>query len=258
LQETNNKHARYIETLVKSNNSEIWKETNFVEKLKSLWSDESMRTSWESSDATLSNLNYFMEKIDIIATDAFIPNNDDIFRSRQRTAGAANTDFIIAKQKWIFKDAGGQASERKLWPDIIETGLHAVMFFVALDEYDTPSDTEHGKTKMDESLDAWSELINLPSVQSSCILLFLNKVDLFTKKFQKDSSSFKKIFNQKNNEVTLSDAISIVGDRYTHNIDTQIFNKIYVTPVNSLDTELVTSVFKQVKVHVIKNLGNKK
>jgi hypothetical protein len=261
LQEVNIKYARYLDTLTKETNcNEIWKETGFIQKLQSLWLDPSVRISSESPTATLWNLSYFMNKIELIATDTYIPNNDDIFRFRQRTSGAAITEFTAAKQVWNFKDAGGQASERKLWPEIIATGLHAIIFFVALDEYDSPSDINPMKTKMEDSLEAWCDLFKLPSVKTSCVLLFLNKIDLFTDKWKKDSTSFKKIFNKQQSVINVNDAISVIGDYYISNIpeEFQVPGKIYVAPVNSLDTGLITAVFNQVKVHVVKNLQSKK
>jgi len=256
LQEVNIKHARYLETLTKETNfNEVWKEDKFVAKLESLWSDPSVQTTWATSDATLSNLAYFMKKVETIATDAYVPDHDDVFRARQRTAGAATTEFVVAKQAWSFKDAGGQPYERKLWPDIIASALHAIMFFVALDEYDSPSDAEPNQTKMEDSLAAWKDLFELPSVKTSCVLLFLNKVDLFTQKWEKDPTSFKKIFEKGASATNVDEAVQVVGEHYVTSIaeEFQAPGKIYIAPVTALDTGLVTTVFNQVRIHVIKS-----
>lgn len=34
--------------------------------------------------------------------------------------------FQTPKQSWVFKDAGGQLYERKLWPDIIQSTLYSL------------------------------------------------------------------------------------------------------------------------------------
>lgn len=253
LEEINIKYVRLLESLTTIINSgEIWKEDTFIPKLQSLWSDPAIQTAWQTSDKTLYNLEYFMGKIESISTDIYIPNNDDIFRARQRTSGAAATDFKVDKQLWNFKDAGGQPFERKSWPDIIDTGVDAIMFFVSLDEYDFSSDIDPTRTKMEESLAAWKDLFGLPAVRTSCVLLFLNKVDIFTQKWTEDRTSFDKIFEKGKQATTVTEAIRVVGDYYNASIDDEfrVPGKIYMSPITALDTSLVTNVFNQVKIHI--------
>jgi len=180
-----------------------------------------------------------------------VPTQDDIFRARQRTAGAATTEFVTNKHSWSFKDAGGQPYERKLWPSIIASGLHAIMFFVALDEYDCPSDATPTQTKMQDSLEAWKDLFTIASVKDSCVLLFLNKNDLFETKFAKDQTSFKKHFPEFMGS-TSEEGKQAVSDLYLASVPEDLKATIFVSVVTALDTSLVKTVFEKVRVHVVR------
>jgi hypothetical protein len=63
----------------------------------------------------------------------------------------------IEKYQWVIIDVGGQKVERRKWIHSLQN-LTALIYFVAMDEYDIQSDDEPGKTKMEESLGIWEEV----------------------------------------------------------------------------------------------------
>jgi GTPase SAR1 family protein len=83
-------------------------------------------------------------------------------------------------------DVGGQKPERRKW-DVIATTHKptALLFFTSLVDFDIPLITEEGKTRMDESLEVWGEILNKEEFENATIILFLNKYDLFEDKIER-------------------------------------------------------------------------
>lgn len=62
----------------------------------------------------------------------------------------ADVDFVII-------DVGGQRSERRKWIHCFDH-VTAVIFLVALDEYDMMLDEDNNTNRMEESLNLWAEI----------------------------------------------------------------------------------------------------
>jgi len=161
---------------------------DILKKVKSLWDDPAIKDIWESSknyQVQVSQLDYLMDNIDRYVSNDFTPTNEDILRSRQRTAGAHSTRFVIEEYMWEIVDVGGQLPERAKWGRVITSGVHAIIFFASLDEYNMDSTEEVGKTKMEISLEVFGNvMLDEQPEETTCRLLFLNKYDLFKEKLQ--------------------------------------------------------------------------
>jgi len=127
-----------------------------------------------------------MKNLDRITESDFIPNDEDIVRSRQRTTGAYSTKFQYENTPWEIFDVGGQVPERKKWNTIVsESDFTTIIYFAALDEYNMESnETKDGDTKMEVSLKVFNEILNDKATYNCCSILFLNKIDLFKDKIQ--------------------------------------------------------------------------
>ena len=80
-------------------------------------------------------------------------------------------------------DVGGQRSERKKWIHCFDD-VNAVLFLVAMSEYDEKL-KEDGKTnRMKESLKLFASVANNKWFVKPSLLLFLNKKDVFDQKIK--------------------------------------------------------------------------
>lgn len=87
------------------------------------------------------------------------------------------------KNKFVIIDVGGQRSERKKWVHCFED-VTAIIFFVALSEYDLCLYEDDSTNRMHESLKLFDEICNSKWFEKVPIILFLNKKDLFEKKIK--------------------------------------------------------------------------
>jgi len=167
--------------------------------VEALWEDHAIQKAWKACknyQIQVSQLDYMMENLDRIREPNFVPNNEDIVRGRQRTAGAYSTKFVAFKVNWEIIDVGGQSPERKKWTTIVREGFTSIIYFAALDEYNMESNEDKGKTKMDVSMNVFDQVINDEENFDCCNILFLNKIDLFKEKIltQKGSEEFEEKF----------------------------------------------------------------
>ena len=77
----------------------------------------------------------YFDSIDRIAAPDYIPNDQDVLRSRVKTTGITETTFIIGDLTYRMFDVGGQRSERKKWIHVFDN-VQVVLFLVAISGYD--------------------------------------------------------------------------------------------------------------------------
>ena len=80
------------------------------------------------------NDSYF-ESMDRISQPGFMPNEQDVLRSRVKTTGITETIFLIGELTYRLYDVGGQRSERKKWIHCFEN-VNSIVFLVSCSEYD--------------------------------------------------------------------------------------------------------------------------
>ncbi|KAI4466670.1 gtp-binding protein alpha subunit [Holotrichia oblita] len=81
-------------------------------------------------------------------------------------------------------DVGGQRSERKKWIHCFED-VTAIIFCVAMSEYDQVLHEDETTNRMQESLKLFDSICNNKWFTDTSIILFLNKKDLFEEKIRK-------------------------------------------------------------------------
>ena len=81
------------------------------------------------------NSHSYFDSIDRIAAPDYIPNDQDVLRSRVKTTGITETTFIIGDLTYRMFDVGGQRSERKKWIHVFDN-VQVVLFLVAISGYD--------------------------------------------------------------------------------------------------------------------------
>eukprot|EP01130_Rhizamoeba_saxonica_P000094 TRINITY_DN10111_c0_g1_i1.p1 TRINITY_DN10111_c0_g1~~TRINITY_DN10111_c0_g1_i1.p1 ORF type:complete len:369 (-),score=103.51 TRINITY_DN10111_c0_g1_i1:53-1159(-) len=251
------------------------------EKLYNLWNDPAIQNAFKEGkkrQMQMSQLKYFMnpESWERIIDDEYRPTSDDIVRARQRTTGAYATRLTIEKHVWEFVDVGGQVPERTKWRSIVGEGVQAVIYFAAMDEFNTASTEEDGLTKMEISRRVWKDICNDNTMFGNCLILFLNKQDLFEEKFfsKKGRKSFSKIFsdfdeyfkdfkeleierdpefaNIPKKEQELEASMEYVAELFREEVNYELEGRTDEDPVNiyttcAIDTNAIEVVFDKVK-----------
>jgi guanine nucleotide-binding protein G(i) subunit alpha len=132
--------------------------------------------------AALANFSYsYFDNIERIAQPDYMPNDQDVLRSRVKTTGITETTFIIGDLTYRMFDVGGQRSERKKWIHCFEN-VTTILFLVAISEYDQLLFEDETVNRMQEALTLFDSICNSRWFIKTSIILFLNKIDRFKEK----------------------------------------------------------------------------
>ncbi|RWS27524.1 Csa-Go2-like protein, partial [Leptotrombidium deliense] len=148
--------------------------------MKRLWLDSGVQECFGRSNEYQLNdsAKYFLDDLDRLGKKDYIPTEQDILRTRVKTTG------IVENLNFKLFDVGGQRSERKKWIHCFED-VTAIIFCVAMSEYDQVLHEDETTNRMQESLKLFDSICNNKWFTDTSIILFLNKKDLFEEKIKK-------------------------------------------------------------------------
>jgi guanine nucleotide-binding protein G(i) subunit alpha len=188
-----------------------------VDAVRGLWRDPGVREAVRRSREFQLNDSavYYFNSIERMASPGYLPNDQDILRSRVKTTGITETTFKVGELTYKLFDVGGQRSERKKWIHCFEN-VTALVFLVSLSEYDQMLYEDEGvvcllgfvplgsphlipQNRMQEALTLFDSICNSrwfvktsivrdpafihrASLMKTLQILFLNKIDLFAEK----------------------------------------------------------------------------
>ncbi|XP_053202791.1 guanine nucleotide-binding protein G(s) subunit alpha-like [Panonychus citri] len=166
----------------------------FYNHIKSLWFDEGVQQCFNRSNeySLIDSAKYFLDKIDIISSPDYIPDDQDILRCRRRTSDIQKIEFEVkvplkygggAQLFWMF-DVGGQRGERRKWIQVFD-GITAVLFIVATSEFDQKLREDKTTNRLREALTLFEEVWSSRFLRDSGFIVFLNKQDLLREKINK-------------------------------------------------------------------------
>jgi guanine nucleotide-binding protein G(i) subunit alpha len=135
------------------------------------------------SMAMVTDSDSYFDAIDRIAHPDWLPNDQDILRSRQKTTGVAEFSFDHKGKTIRIIDVGGQRSERKKWMHYFED-VDLVLFLVALSEYDQALYEDGSVNRMQEALDLFHNICESQWFTHTAVQLVFNKTDLFHEKLK--------------------------------------------------------------------------
>lgn len=151
--------------------------------MKRLWVDKGVQECFSRSNEYQLNdsAKYFLDDLDRLGAKDYQPTEQDILRTRVKTTGIVEVHFSFKNLNFKLFDVGGQRSERKKWIHCFED-VTAIIFCVAMSEYDQVLHEDETTNRMQESLKLFDSICNNKWFGDTSIILFLNKKDLFEEK----------------------------------------------------------------------------
>ena len=154
------------------------------------------------------------------------------------------TVFKTGNVTYRLFDVGGQRSERRKWLHCFDD-VKAVLFVAALSGYDMTLNENGTTNRMEESLNLFQAICVNKFFDKSSIILFLNKLDLFTEKINNTNHHLRLYFPQYNGpDHDVSAAKEFISSQFlARNIKERI---IYTHFTTATDTYNIKVVFKVV------------
>ncbi|CAB1353741.1 unnamed protein product, partial [Coregonus sp. 'balchen'] len=101
----------------------------------------------------------YLNDLDRISQQNYVPTQQDVLRTRVKTTGIVETHFTFKDLYFKMFDVGGQRSERKKWIHCFE-GVTAIIFCVALSDYDLVLAEDEEMNRMHESMKLFDSICN--------------------------------------------------------------------------------------------------
>jgi len=154
-----------------------------AQDILTLWKDKGIKKAYTRQNEFQlgDSAAYYISAAARLAEPNYVPNEQDVLRARATTTGIIETIFEINKTVFKLMDVGGQRSERKKWMQCF-TDVQAVLFCVALSEYNLLLLEDSKTNRIHESLKLFGEICNSRWFVETSMILFLNKSDLFREK----------------------------------------------------------------------------
>jgi guanine nucleotide-binding protein subunit alpha len=198
---------------------------------------------------------YFFEHCKRFSSPDFQPTTDDIIRAKMRTTGISEVQFKVGGVEFTMVDVGGQRSERRKWLHCFGD-VTAVIFLVAMNEYDMVLEEDNKTNRMEESLKLFQKLTGSQWFDSVPFVLFLNKSDLFAERLK--TSPLKDTFIDYEEFIKATSSLSSASDedRGYEYIKAQYVNnfagaKLYPFRTCAIDKDNCQKVFLAVKDAVL-------
>ncbi|KAG0271932.1 guanine nucleotide-binding protein subunit alpha [Linnemannia exigua] len=219
--------------------------------IQSLWLDPNVQKAFSRSREYQLNdsAKYYFDSIDRIAKPTYVPTDQDVLRSRVKTTGITETTFAIGELTYRMFDVGGQRSERRKWINCFEN-VTAVVFLVAISEYDQLLLEDETVNRMHEALTLFDSICNSRWFVKTSIILFLNKIDRFKEKLP--ISPLNKYFPDFEGGDDYGEASQYILDRFV-DLSLSETKQIYAHFTCATDTSQIKFVMTAVSDIIIQN-----
>ncbi|XP_067904170.1 guanine nucleotide-binding protein G(s) subunit alpha isoform X3 [Heterodontus francisci] len=195
----------YILNLANQKNFEFTQE--FYEHTTILWQDEGVKACYERSNEyqLIDCAHYFLDRIDIVKQNDYIPPDQDLLRCRVLTSGIFETRFQVEKVNFHMFDVGGQRDERRKWIQCFND-VTAIIFVVASSSYNMVIREDNQTNRLQEALNLFKSIWNNRWLRTISVILFLNKQDLLAEKVLAGKSKIEDYFPEFARYTTPDDA----------------------------------------------------
>jgi len=227
--------------------------------VQALWETEAVQQAYARNNEIqlpggASGTTYYVDHAVRFAKRDYLPTQDDVIRAKLRTTGITEVTFNVGQTEFTMVDVGGQRSERRKWLNCF-VDISAVIFLVAINEYDMVLEEDNKTNRMEESLKLFQKLTGAQWFENTSFILFLNKSDLFAEKIKK--KPLKEFFEDYDSFVSeLKDKDLSEFDKSCEYIKAQYVeafngNRLYPFVTCAIDTENCDRVFAAVRDTVI-------
>ncbi|KAF7349021.1 hypothetical protein MVEN_01423400 [Mycena venus] len=171
-----------------------------ADDLRRLWAHPTVHASLEHQGIRLQESGgFFLDELDIVTSQRYVPTDDHILRARLKTLGVAehrmrltDPNGNITREFRIF-DVGGQRSlisvptshlppvQRPKWAPYFDD-MNCIIFLAPVSAFDQQLEEEPEVNRLADSVTLWTSIISNKLLQNTNLILFLNKIDILQAK----------------------------------------------------------------------------
>lgn len=221
---------------------------DFCPQLLALWGEKAVMEVANSYSNQLSlelvdTASYWIEHHKRILQDNYIPTVEDIIKCRTKTTGIQDLCFEMDGVEFRLIDVGGQRSERKKWISCFQN-LTAILFVVALSEFDQKLREDSDVNRMQESMKLFKGVVANEALHHVHMILFFNKDDIFREKIKR--SQLSATFPDYTGDNDYESAHAFIKEKFT-SMNTNAARTIHTQTTVATDIENIRQVMDEVR-----------
>ncbi|KAJ7207052.1 guanine nucleotide binding protein, alpha subunit [Mycena pura] len=195
--------------------------------IEALWASTEVQQGLRDRDITLQEQSgFFLDEVQRICQDDYVPTPDDILRARVHTVGPEEHVINLETgsenvKSWSVYDVGGSTSQRAAWAQFFDD-VHVIIFLAPISAFNETLAENPSVNRLADSLRLWRTICSNKLLVTVEFILFLNKVDILTRKIQSGVRFAEHVtsYRTKPNEPKevikyLSDAFATINQTYS-------------------------------------------
>ncbi|GJQ88585.1 hypothetical protein Trydic_g21010, partial [Trypoxylus dichotomus] len=108
----------------------------------------------------------FLDRIDEISKEDYVPTLQDILFCRITTITISQTEFSVKVAKrygggyanFCMYDVGGQRGHRRKWLSVFDGGIQAILFLIAISDFDQTLREDEKVNRLKESFQVYADI----------------------------------------------------------------------------------------------------
>ncbi|KJE89708.1 guanine nucleotide-binding protein G(q) subunit alpha [Capsaspora owczarzaki ATCC 30864] len=228
----------------------------YADSVTQLWADPSIQETFDRKRQFQLNdsAKYYFDDLPRISSADYVPNEQDVLRSRVATTGIIEYKFTLGTSVFRMVDVGGQRSERRKWIHCFE-GVTSIVFVIESSGYDQVLFEDENTNRMQEALTLFDTIVNYKWFENTSMILFLNKMDILAEKLPK--SDISKYFSDYKGSPTDVEAVKEFIRHLFVEKNRNPSKQIYPHYTTATDTNNIRFVFAAVRDTILQtNLTN--
>lgn len=227
-------------------------------RINSLWGDKVVQELVVRGNEYMLNdsADYYIGEIgpETILKPDYKVTDADLLHARRATVKISKFNFQKKTGKGdtitlTFIDVGGQRDKRNKWMHVFD-GVTAIMFVASMSEFDQMLEEAPTVPRMHESLQLFQAIVQMEFFETTPIVLFLNKIDLFAKKIRlpQKRKHFLELWPQYQEGDDQEEIKDFIKQLYIEGVDS-----IYPHFTTATNTQNIETVWKSVTDIVFNN-----
>ncbi|KAG8761094.1 hypothetical protein FRC14_007875 [Serendipita sp. 396] len=206
---------------------------------------------------------FFLNDIERVTSEDYIPTDDDVVRARLKTMGISDYSFEIDRGPrgtflWRIFDVGGSRTQRNQWIPYFED-TNAVIFLAPLSSFDQKLAEDRSVNRLEDSLLLWKSVCANRLLASVDFILFLNKIDILSAKLRSGVKVQKYVRSFRDRPNTAEAAAKYFKEKF-HGILREYSPRkrpFYCYLTSAIDTKATNAILDNVGESILrKNLQN--
>ena len=149
--------------------------------IDSLWQNHAIKRDFinRSFPGIDDNVGMFLDRLELIKIQDYIPTDDDILLCSHRTEAITETVIPFRDKKIRLVDLVGQTLHRTKWANYFTNDITGIIFVLSAIGYcQTVLENEDEKNRLIDALEVFESLVHHPMLDPKSFIVFVNKMDL--------------------------------------------------------------------------------